>query len=72
MNYIDIIILVVVAALLGLIIYFSFIKKKDGCANCPQSKSCKDKKQKKNNDTEHCNGDCANCETRHPKDSQKQ
>lgn len=65
MNFIDFIILAVVVCLLALIIYFSFIKKKDGCRNCPQSKSCKDKKQKE--DKKECDGDCSCCD-RHKKD----
>ena len=36
MNFIDFVILIIVLVLLGLIVYFNFIKKdKDVCSRCP-------------------------------------
>lgn len=45
MNIIDCIILVIVVALLGLIIYFSFIRKKDSCGKCAYRDSCPEKRE---------------------------
>lgn len=59
MNFIDFIILAVVVCLLALIIYFSFIKKKDGCRNCAYRRTCREKKEvKKDKDR---GGKCSEC-----------
>lgn len=77
MNFIDAIILAVVLVLLGLIIYFSFIRKKSECSNCPHGKSCDKKKQKKDESKASenvCDGNCAACshrENQPPSDPQK-
>lgn len=50
MNLIDFIILIIVLVVLGLIAYFSFIKKdKDICAKCPYKKDNCDCGKKNNN-----------------------
>lgn len=50
MKYQDIIVILIVVAILGLIIYFNFIRPKlrheSPCCKCAYSNSCKDKKAK--------------------------
>ena len=40
MNFVDIIILIILTLIIGCVIYFSFIKKKDKCTGCPYAKQC--------------------------------
>lgn len=41
MSFVDVIIIIFLMALIGVLIYFSFIKNRGNpCYNCPYSKSC--------------------------------
>lgn len=55
MNYVDIIILVCVVALISVILYFNirnFKNNNNGCTNCPYAKSCTKKTE---HEKETCN-----------------